>query len=528
MTVTLDARDVERFRTFVTRRFGLHLDDTKLGGIADLLRRRVDASGQSCAAFLDALETEHAGPELRALAAELTVPETYFFRNIDQFRAFTEVVVPDRLRARGEAKQLRILSLGCATGDEPYSLAILLREAALDPSWQVSIVAIDVNRVVLEKAMRGRFSRWALRETPADLQRRWFRQEGTDFVLDEEIRRSVTFEEQNLVEATREPWAAGAYDVVFWRNVMMYFAPPHAQAVVARVTRALAPGGYLFLGHAETLRGVSNDFHLRHTHETFYYQRKLDSERRELRGPMQSFDATLAEPPEPLAAVFEGADSWVDTIHKASQRIRVLSDASRPAEGAAAMTMTATATATIEREGRGARTVTTKPAWNLALTLELLEEERFTDALELLGTLPPESSLDPQVLLLRAVLLTHSSQLARAEEVCTELLAVDELDAGAHYLLALCREGAGDRRAAVDHDQVAVYLDPGFAMPRLHLGLLARRANDRESARRDLGQALVLLQREDPSRLLLFGGGFGREALITLCRTELVACGGTP
>jgi chemotaxis protein methyltransferase CheR len=523
MTVTLDARAVERFRAFVTRRFGLHLDDTKLGGIADLLRRRLDANGQSCAAFLDALETEHASPELRALAAELTVPETYFFRNIDQFRAFTEVVVPDRLRARGEAKQLRILSLGCATGDEPYSLAILLREAGLDPSWQVSIVGLDVNRAVLEKAQRGRFTRWALRETPADFERRWFRQEGAELVLDEEIRRSVTFEEHNLVEGTRDAWPAGTYDVVFWRNVMMYFAPQHAQAVVARVTRALAPGGYLFLGHAETLRGISNDFHLRHTHETFYYQRKLDSERRDLRAPEPSVDRALAaSAPEPLAALFEGADSWVDTIHKASQRIRVLSDASQPSED------TTTTTATTEREGRGARSVTTKPAWNLALTLELLEEERFTDALELLGTLPPESSLDPQVLLLRAVLLTHSGQLARAEEVCHELLAVDELDAGAHYLLALCREGAGDRRAAADHDQVAVYLDPGFAMPRLHLGLLARRANDRESARRDLGQALVLLQREDASRLLLFGGGFGREALITLCRTELFACGGTP
>jgi chemotaxis protein methyltransferase CheR len=425
---------------------------------------------------------------------------------------FTDVVLPDRLRARAATMQLRILSAGCASGEEPYTVAILMREAGLDPAWKVSIAGVDVNAAVLEKAARGRFSRWALRETPVATQQRWFRSDGAELVLDEAIKNAVTFEEHNLLgrhRGGREPWGEGTFDVVFWRNVMMYFTPECAQAVVARMTRALAPGGYLFLGHAETLRGISNDFHLRHTHGTFYYQRKLATELRRVHESVpEALLVTSAV--EPLAAVFESADSWVDAIQRASQRIDALAHATAPAPVTAPPAATA------------------PPGWNLGLALELLEKERFTDALELVRALPPESALDPGVLLLRAVLLTHSGQLAKAEEVCTELLAVDELDAGAHYLLALCREGAGDRRAATDHDQIAVYLDPGFAMPRLHLGLLSRRANDRESARRELAHALVLLQREDASRLLLFGGGFGREALVTLCRTELIACGGTP
>jgi chemotaxis protein methyltransferase CheR len=130
---------------------------------------------------------------------------------------------------------------------------------------------------------------------------------------------------------------------------------------------------------------------------------------------------------------------------------------------------------------------------------------------------------DPEALLLRAALLTHSGQLDVAERMCAELLELDELNAGAHYLLALCREGAGDRAAAIDHDQVAVYLDPAFAMPRLHMGLLARRAGQRAVARRELGLALPLLQREDAARLLLFGGGFNRDTLAALCRAELAA-----
>lgn len=515
---TPDARDVERFRAFVTRRLGLHLDDTKLGAVAEVLARRVDASGRSIDAFLEHLERASSSAELHAVVVELTVNETYFFRNAEQFRAFMQVALPARLRARSGERQLRILSAGCSTGEEAYTLAILLREAALDPSWRVSIVGVDVNHVVLEKAARARYSRWSLRETPDDVRRRWFRQEGSELVLDEEIRRAVTFEERNLVDVARDPWRPGTFDVVFWRNVMMYFTPDHAQRVVDRVTNALVPGGYLFLGHAETLRGVSNDFHLLHTHDTFYYQRKQASERRTPHEPSTYVHVvvdTAASPsaPEPLAAAFDGADSWVDTIHKASQRIRVLSDASQSSSSPPPVAPSAS--------------VPPKRAWNVTLALELLEQERFADALALLGALPPEAASDPRVLLLRAVLLTHGGQLARAEEVCHEVLAIDELDAGAHYVLALCREGAGDRRGAVDHDQVAAYLDPAFAMPRLHLGLLSRRADDRESARRDLGQALVLLQREDASRLLLFGGGFGRDALVQLCRAELVACGGT-
>jgi chemotaxis protein methyltransferase CheR len=128
--------------------------------------------------------------------------------------------------------------------------------------------------------------------------------------------------------------------------------------------------------------------------------------------------------------------------------------------------------------------------------------------------------------LLRAVLLTHGGDLVAAETLCREVLALDELSSGAHYLTALCREDAGDRPGALEHDRIAAYLDPTFAMPRLHLGLLARRAGDHAAARGELGEALSLLEREDPLRLLLYGGGFGRPGLLALCRAELRAEGG--
>ena len=164
--------------------------------------------------------------------------------------------------------------------------------------------------------------------------------------------------------------------------------------------------------------------------------------------------------------------------------------------------------------------------WDLGLVLEAVRQERFSDALELIRSLPPDSHEDPDALLLRAVLLTNNGRLDESEEVCSRLLAVDELNAGAHYLMALCREHAGDSTGAIEHGQTAIYLDAGFAMPHLHLGIMAKRSGDAATAQRELGQALILLAREDASRILLFGGGFSRDTLLQLCRTELHAAGG--
>jgi chemotaxis protein methyltransferase CheR len=506
------ASDVDRFRNIVARRLGLSFDDAKLGFLADVLGRRLEATGQRCESYLGQLESApSARDEVRALATELTVTETYFFRNPDQFRALAQSALPSRLMARGTIRKLSILVAGCASGEEAYSLVISLQDLLPDPSWGLSIRAVDVNPTMLEKARRARYSAWSLRETPAEVQRRWFPQEGSEFVLDHSVRRRVAFEERNLSDDDPDLWAPESYDVVFCRNVLMYLTPDTARSLMRRVARALLPGGYLFLGHAETLRGLSQDFHLQHTHSTFYYRRRTATEPdepREVPGPATMGAGMLP----PLPALVEAADTWVEAIARAADRIQALSAGSqgtRPSDPV--------------RRAPGERR-----AWDLGRSLELLKKERFADALELIQTLPAESARDPEVLLLRAVLLTHRGQLALAAAACTELIQLDELHSGAHYLLALCREGAGDRSGAVEQDRIAVYLDPSFAMPRLHLGLLARRAGDHPTARLEFAQALLLLQGEDASRLLLFGGGFGREALIDLCRAELIACGGRP
>jgi chemotaxis protein methyltransferase CheR len=520
MTVAVAGADVECFRVLVARRLGLYFEDAKMDFLADVLQRRME--GTRCDHFSLYLKriaspaNEH--EELCALAEQLTVNETYFFRYTDHFRAFAEVVVPNRIQARAHQRRLRILSAGSASGEEAYSIAILIRDQLPElASWDVTIHGIDVNVAMIGKALRARYSTWSLRETPAALHRKYFRPDGRDFLLESSLKHGVTFEERNLVEEDPVFWQDNVFDVVFCRNVTMYFTVEASRSVISRIARSLAPGGFLFLGHAETLRGVSQEFRLQHTHETFYYQRREAHETNcvddlaQPRGGNGSFRKSTP-------AVVELGDSWFNTIRRASERITNLTQGkSGPAVG--------------ESQSDSKRSSRSKAAptpllWDRALAIELLRKERFAEAIELLRALPEESKADPDTQLLLAVLLTNGGDVAEAEKVCRHVLKIDELNAGAHYLMALCREHAGDQEGAVEHDQAATYLDSAFAMPRLHLGLVAKRSADAETARRELGRALPLLDREDASKILLFGGGFTRKALVEFCRAELRACGG--
>jgi chemotaxis protein methyltransferase CheR len=512
---------IARFRAVVAHRLGLHLGDPGRSVLVDVLARRIAATALDPEDYLQALEDARLDGELGALAQELTINETYLFRNIEQFRALSEVEQPAVVRGRPHGAPIRMLSAGCASGDEAYSIAIIAREALPGSVWPVVIRAVDASRAMLARARRARFRTWALRETPDDLRDRYFRPAGRDFALDESLRTAVRFEHRNLAADDAELWAPESFDVVFCRNVIMYFAPEVQRAVVERIARALVPGGYLFLGHAETLRALSQRFELCQSHGAFYYQRRSARDEPVLEGrlpratpppsPVAVRDAPGRRPLRPAViaeVVVDRADSWVDAIRGAAERI-------------AALTATPPEPPVVAAEHTG----------DLARIVELVRRERFTEALAAVERLPAIAARDPDAILLHAVLLAHAGQLAEAAATCRQLLAEDPHGprgariAGAHYVLALCCEAAGDRRGAEDHGQTAAYLDPTFAMPRLHLGLAARRLGDHAAARRELGQALMLLQRESASRLLLFGGGFDRAALIALCRAELAACG---
>lgn len=483
-------QEVARFRTLLAERLGLAFDEHKLTTLAKVLD---NCGGDRQRILADLAGNAPTDSLLSRLASELTVTETYFFRNGDQLRAFGELALPERQQIRG---QVEVLSAGCASGEEPFTLAMMARRCGRDAG--LSVHAFDANPSMLARAARARYSTWSLRELPDDW-RSWFEPDGDQFQLAQEIRRAVRFEQRNLALDDPAFWQPGRFDIVFCRNVLMYFTPEQAQAAVARIARALAPGGFLFLGHAETLRGLSNEFRLCHSHGTFYYQRG-DGAARTL-----SLADVAAQPMAPPASLpfpaIPGDPQWAEQIERASRRIDMLANS--------------TPTAPIRVPG----------APDLQLAMASLHEERFGQVLDHIGKLPSQHADDPDVLLLKAVTQAQAGSATRARETCAALLARDALHAGAHYVLALCEEVEGELEAALDHYESAAYLAPGFAMARLQAGRLLRRLGQRDAARRELALAAQMLEGEDAARLLLFGGGFPRAALLALCHAELAAAG---
>jgi len=494
--VTPSDGELKRFADAVAAQLGLRIEGERA---SELLERRAEARREPVAHYLERIESAERS-EQRALASELTVGETYFLRHSEQFRAFVDVVIPDRL-ARG---RLRVLSAGCSSGEEPYTLAMLLRESAAERAFEVH--AVDLNPAAIARARRGRYTRWSLRAMTPELEQRWFERDGSDVVVAPELREHVTFEQANLLSdsrlTSRERW-----DVVFCRNVLMYFTEDRADEVIARFARAIAPGGYLFLGHAESLRDRTDDFALCHTHGAFYYQRVAAAS-----------DATCApvideqSRPSPIGL----APQWYDDIAAASRRVHAMVDGALDPAQVAGHTLV---------PGRAPAPPGPPALPDLTAIRELLAQERFGEALQQLERLGAIAAGDRELLTLRALVLTHSGNFVEARVACRELLAIDPISAGANYLLALCCESTGDSSGAAHLAQLAAQLDPSFAMPRVHLGLLARRTGARDLASRELTRAIALLEREAPARLELYGGGFSRQALLGMCRAELAAIG---
>ncbi|MEV7630479.1 protein-glutamate O-methyltransferase CheR [Actinoplanes sp. NPDC089786] len=454
----IGTRDVTRFRTLLAAKLGWTFADNDEPHLAQELARRAAAHNLDQEGYLRLLAQD--GPdELAALAEDLTITETYFFRHGEQFRALRDVALPERMAARATQRVLRLLSVGCSSGEEAYTLGIMARQVQPDPGWIVSVLGLDANPAMVRKAAEARYSAWSLRETPDAVRERWFRSHDGTYEVDPGIRTTVRFRRHNVAEDDLDVWRPEQYDVIFCRNLLMYLTPDTAGTLIARMTRSLAPGGFLFLGHTDSLGSRPDGLEPVHSHSSFFYRR----------------GALIAPPPAPRVEV-----------------------------------------------PKVARIAGPPPAPDRApdRILTLIHQERFAEAL---AESERSARTDPSDLLVHGVLLAQAGRLPDAEMEVRALLDANGLDADAHHLLGVCLEGGATVDVAIGHYRLAAYLDPAFAMPRLRLGLLARRRGDHRGAADELERALRLLREERDDRIVLFGGGFGRIALTTLCRTELDA-----
>lgn len=210
--------------------------------------------------------------ELRGRVMEAMVTtETSFYRDAHPFEALRTSVLPDLIRRRAQARRLNVWSAACSTGQEPYSIALMLREHFPElGGWDVSLLATDLSAEVLAKAREGKYSQLeANRGLPAAMLVKYFRQYGTGWQLNENVRRSVDFREMNLVR----PWPAlPKMDLVFLRNVMIYFDVETKKGILNRVAKLLNPDGYLVLGGAETTLNLDTSFRRVEALKGGYYQ----------------------------------------------------------------------------------------------------------------------------------------------------------------------------------------------------------------------------------------------------------------
>jgi chemotaxis protein methyltransferase CheR len=230
-----------------------YLVEARLGA---LVRR---AGFESLPALVACLRAGRANGLRQQVVEAMTTNETSFFRDVYPFECLRRLLLPDLLQRRAGERRLTIWSAGCSSGQEPYSVALLLREHFPTlGGWDVRIIGSDLSLEMLERARKGYYSRSEVnRGLPAQLLLKYFRRQGLDWELRDDVRRMVEFRPLNLIE----PWPPlPPLDVVFLRNVLIYFEADTRREVLGKVRRVLRPDGSLFLGGAETALNIGDTF----------------------------------------------------------------------------------------------------------------------------------------------------------------------------------------------------------------------------------------------------------------------------
>ncbi|MEM6290876.1 MAG: protein-glutamate O-methyltransferase CheR [Myxococcota bacterium] len=238
---------------------------------------RLDALGlRSARDYYHYLRYDPGGPaELEALVERLTTHETYLFREEYQLDAFRLELLPDLIERDAGRQRLTVWSAGCSTGEEAYTLAILLREDERLRDWNLRVIGSDISRRVVAHARRGQYGPSSFRTTTDYFHRKYFRERGGKYVVREDVRAMCSFGQLNLL-ATERFRVLGRCDVIFCRNVLMYLSAQSRQSIVDAFYDALHPGGYLLLGHSESLLNVTTRFDLVHLSRDLVYRRPLD------------------------------------------------------------------------------------------------------------------------------------------------------------------------------------------------------------------------------------------------------------
>jgi chemotaxis protein methyltransferase CheR len=411
---------LEELVQLAVRRIGLRIhDDARDRFVGILLTRAAHLGYASLQDYQTFLDGRQATEEWEELARLFTCGETFFFRDHGQFDLLHLRLLPELIAQHRNDKILRLWSAGCASGEEVYSLAMLVDMLLPErDDWDILILGTDINSEAIAKARRGRYGQWSFRLISAELQQRYFHLEGNEWLLDGRIRRMVTFRVANLVS---EPFPnldskLHDMDLILCRNVFIYFSPSAVHAVTAKFAAALREGGYLLTAHTELIGFTVLELESRQLDEGVVYQRRVHM------------------PAESRCSPYPDKTTGETTSHS------------------------------------------TKPQKDASQITAYYPPPH--DEKSVMVYAPAQSAVGEAGLLKVALIHADSGAFDLAEQMCRKALALDPLAATPYFLLAHLAQVRGDFNQAKECLNKAIYLNPGFVAAYIDLAALCERAND--------------------------------------------------
>jgi chemotaxis protein methyltransferase CheR len=481
---------------FVAATMGLHFPRERRAdlqrGLAGAAREFGFDDAAACADWLMSAPPTKA--QIEVLASHLTVGETYFFREKKTFDVLANSILPELVRSRrGREQRLRFWSAACCTGEEPFSLAMLVHQSIPDlANWHVTILATDINARFLHKAAAGSYGEWSFRDTPASLKERYFNRTADGrYSIIPEIKKLVNFAHLNLADDVYPSLTTdtNAMDVIFCRNVLMYFAPPQLSRVIGKLHHALVEGGWLVVSPSEASQALFPQFVTVNLSGAIFYQ-KSDAKLRTQQPPMPT---PLSETTAFVAPAIETPAPWAPPM---------------PADLAAQLLPA------LSPEEPAPDEFSPVP---YAVAESLYQQGRYTEAADtLLGSFAENSRVEPALFSLLARALANQGKLADALTWCDRWIAADKLDSTGHYLRAVVLLERGDLDHARASLQRAIYLHPELVLAHFALGNLARGRGKNVEADKHFANALRLLRGRQLDDLLPESDGLTAGRLIEI------------
>jgi chemotaxis protein methyltransferase CheR len=275
-TIPLEEDVFRLIRDLIRDYCGIYFDDDSMYLLERRLSKRV--RNHHFNSFRDyyrhLLYGRNRDEELAMIIDVLTVNETYFFREQSQLKTFSEEILPELRDLNKDKKMLRIWSAGCSTGEEPYTIAMLVLEKKYFYGWYIEILGSDINQRVLQVARSGIYRKNSFRTTEQHFINKYFKEENSLFRISDSVKQYVNFSYLNLLDPLKIK-LVGIMDVIFCRNVLIYFDQQSRKKAVENFYERLVDGGYLLLGHAESLINISTAFTLRHLKHDMVYQKPI-------------------------------------------------------------------------------------------------------------------------------------------------------------------------------------------------------------------------------------------------------------